>query len=179
MKDKSFWERSFTPVTREGYDALARQGGWVKAGDEDLAKNVPDAYRILGRRPQRPHSTVVNGAAPVLPDITYNPIVPPQVDHRYDPLFSIGSNFRVGPFTGSDEANKAADLRWGEISSQLSQGGKSAGQAVEDGGKKAGSALESAAKDIESAAASIRSAVSGLFQRSNGVNADVGRAVAP
>lgn len=60
---KGYWEREsamfFMNPYGEESDRLAREGGYVPRGDtaaQDAAKNAPYAYKVLGRRPNRPVS---------------------------------------------------------------------------------------------------------------------------
>ena len=55
----SFLGRQLWMGSKEEKDALARAGGYVPTNDtvaQEAARNAPDAYRVLGRRPGRPTS---------------------------------------------------------------------------------------------------------------------------
>jgi hypothetical protein len=167
----SFWKRRMWGLThgKEASDAMARSVGYVMPGDEELAKAVPDAYRILGRRPQRPHSRVTSDMMahydmPELPALPAGGVLG-QAERRLGIAAPSASDFAAGAAQAKDS---------------LAEGGKSAGQAVEDGGKKAGSALEAAAQAILRAASFLSragAAEGGLVAPSpNRVNADTGRA---
>jgi TP901 family phage tail tape measure protein len=164
-----FAARSWWGVTHSNADkaAMARSAGYVAPGDEAVAKAAPDAYRILGRRPQRPHSRVTPDmlatpydAGPSLPDFSHGGFLG-QAERRLGIAGPAGADVAAG-------AAKAKD--------SLTEGGK----AVEDGGKKAASALEAAAQTIMRAAsyfARAGSAEGGLVSPSRTrVNADVGHA---
>jgi TP901 family phage tail tape measure protein len=173
-----FAARSWWGVTHNAADkaAMARSAGYVAPGDEALAKAAPNAYRILGRRPQRPHSTVTSDtlatpydAGPSLPDFSHGGF--------------LGQTERRLGIAGSDAGDNIAK----------------AGQAVEDGGKKAGDAITSAADAIRQAgrdagqeiSRAIRSAKSNYYDQDEAfrmehglpsrvrVNADVGMAWKP
>lgn len=54
-----FWQRQLWMGSKEEKDALAREGGYVPNDDpvaQEAAKSAPFAYKVLGRRPQRPIS---------------------------------------------------------------------------------------------------------------------------
>jgi len=51
-----FLSRQLMVTSKEEKDRLARSGGYVPAdpASQEAAKNVPQAFQVLGRRPQRP-----------------------------------------------------------------------------------------------------------------------------
>jgi TP901 family phage tail tape measure protein len=161
---RSFWGMTHSQADK---DAMARSAGYIKPGDEEVAKAAPNAYRMLGRFAQRPHSRVTSDMIEHYE--TVNIPAPPAggalagAERRLGLAGPVVSDFTAG-------AERAKD--------SLAEGGKNAGQAVEDGGKKAGSALESAARAIMQAANYLSragAAEGGIAPSPTRVNADVGR----
>ncbi|MQB37591.1 phage tail tape measure protein [Agrobacterium tumefaciens] len=61
----NFLERQLWAGSKEEKDALARAGGYVPNNDpvaQEAARNAPNAYKVLGRRPSRPVSKTPDSA---------------------------------------------------------------------------------------------------------------------
>jgi hypothetical protein len=171
MKNRGYgWlhRHLLTPSVTE-YRQLLRESGKVLPGEEDLAKAVPDAYHILGHRPQRPHSRVTSDMMPAAPPAA--PVLLPPMP--------------AGGFLGPAErklgiaAPSASDLAAGGAQAKDSMA--AGGRAVEEAGRQAGNSIVEAARQ---AARIISDALAGAA-RGGGlaslhpVNADVGKSDVP